>query len=509
MTEVLRASGLVKRYGGVTALAGTDLTLRSAEVHALVGENGAGKSTLVKILSGVLRPDGGTVELDGRPTSFASARDAAAHGVAIVSQELSLFPDLTVLENLFPHNAPLRGGLLSPGRMAQRAAPVLRELGLTVPVRTKVGDLALADQQLVEIGRALLQHPRALILDEPTSALPRESVRRLDAVLRRLVTRGIAVLYISHFLEEVLRLAQRVTVLRDGRVTVSDAPTDSIDLDSLVTAMLGAAAPPVLGAAAPPAAVRTRTGRPGAAPAVSFDRVSVPDRLREVSFAVAPGEIVGFAGLQGAGHLSVFDVLCGRARPGSGVARINGRPAPRSFRHAIRAGVALVSSDRKRYGLMLDKPVWQNTSAVSWLGLGRGGPWLHRARLADTAAAHGRRLRIRGHPGDLTNTLSGGNQQKVVLAKWLDTEPSVIVLDDPTRGIDVGARAEMHTIIADLARDGRAVLIASTDLIELAELCDRVVIFQHGRVTDEIPADRLSEQTLSVAMNAGFAGTVE
>jgi ABC-type sugar transport system ATPase subunit len=498
MTAVLRAAGIVKRYGGVTALDTVDITLRPAEVHALIGENGAGKSTLVKILSGVVRADHGEIELDGRPTSFAGAGDAAAAGVAIVSQELSLFPDLTVLENLYPRDAPLRAGLLSHRRMAALAAPALRELGLTVPLGARVGDLALADQQLLEIGRALLRDPRVLILDEPTSALPKESARRLDAVLRKLVGRGMAVLYISHFLEEVLRVAQCVTVLRDGRVTVAGAPTDSTDLDTLVNAMLGAAAPERA------VARRPRVEVPDRPPSVSFERVSVPDRLHEVSFAVAPGEIVGFAGLQGAGHLAVFDVLCGRARPSAGTACVNGRPAPRSFRAAVRAGVALVSADRKRYGLMLDAPLWRNTSAVSWLGIGRGGWWLRRKRLAGAAAEHAARLRIRGNPYDLTNTLSGGNQQKVVFAKWLDARPTVAVLDDPTRGVDIGARVEMHAIITTLADDGYAVLIASTDLVELTELCDRVIIFQRGSLVSEVARDDLSEQTLSVAMNAGF-----
>jgi ABC-type sugar transport system ATPase subunit len=492
---MLSASGLVKRYGGVTALDTVDITLLPAEVHALVGENGAGKSTLVKILSGVERPDAGGVTLDGRPVSFADARDAAGHGVAIVSQELSMFPDLTVLENLYPNAAPVRGGLVSFRRMAAAATPVLRELGLSVPLRAKVGDLPLADQQLLEIGRALLQRPRVLILDEPTSALPKESVERLAGVLGRLVERGIAVLYISHFLEEVLRFAQRVTVLRDGRVTVAATPVGDVDLDRLVTAMLGSA----------PTRTERRAPVAGSGTAVvSFDGVGVPDRLTDASFTVAAGEIVGFAGLQGAGHVTVFDVLCGQVRPAAGTVLVAGRPGPRSFRGAVRAGIARVSADRKRYGLMLDKPLWQNVSAVSWLGLGRNGWWLRRDRLAATAAEHARRLRIRGHPNDPVNTLSGGNQQKVVFAKWLDARPAVVVLNDPTRGVDIGARAEMHAIIAALAEDGRAVLLASTDLIELADLCDRVIIFRRGRIVTEIPRERLSEQNLSVAMNAGF-----
>jgi ABC-type sugar transport system ATPase subunit len=491
---ILRAAGATKAYGGVLALDTVDIGLRAGEVHALIGENGAGKSTLVKILSGVLRADSGELSLDERPVAFSTPRDAFTSGIATVAQELTVFPDLTVAENLFPHNAPRRGGLLSPRRMASRAAPVLADLGLDVSPYARAGDLTLADRQLLEIGRALLQRPRVLILDEPTSALPREAVDRLMTVLRRLVERGIAVLYISHFLEEVLRLAQRVTVLRDGRAVVSGAPVSTVDLDSLVTAMLGEAG------RAPER--RVIADHPGP-PAVTFESVSVPGELQDVSFTVSPGEVVGLAGLEGAGHLTVLKVLTGRVRF-SGVARISGAAAPRSPRGAVRAGIAFVSSDRKRYGLMLDKPVWQNTSAASWLGVGRGGFWAHPDRLAAASATHLSRLRVRGGPYDIAENLSGGNQQKVVFAKWLDIRPEVVVLDDPTRGVDVGARAEMHSVIAAFATDGKPVLLASTDLLELVELCDRVLVFQRGRLLDDIPASSLSEQTLSVAMNAGF-----
>lgn len=491
---VLAGTGVVKRYGGVTALDNVDIRLRRGEVHGLVGENGAGKSTLVNVLCGLTQPDRGTIALNGRPTAFSNAHHAAVRGVAIVSQELSQFPDLTVLENLFPHNAPLRAGLLSPRRMERAARPVLDELGLDVPVRARVGTLSLADQQLLEIARALLQEPRVLILDEPTSALPRESVDRLEAVLRTLVARDIAVLYISHFLEEVLRFAHRITVFRDGRTVVDGAETGSIALDDLIAAMLGEN---LASRVAVPSPVVGRT-------TVRFDRVSVDGRLHGVSFTAAQGEIVGLAGLQGAGHLTALEVLCGRTRPSAGAAQLAGRVAPRSQRAAVQAGVAFVSSDRKRYGLMLDKPMWQNTSAVSWLGLGRGPWWLNRGRLARTAAEHAEQLGIRATADDPTASLSGGNQQKVVFAKWLDAEPTVVILDDPTRGVDVGARAEMHSVIARLAAEGKTVLLASTDLTELVELCHRVLVFQRGQLVDEIPRDRLTEQTLSVAMNAGF-----
>ncbi len=513
MSAVLSATGLTKRYGGVTALAGAGIALLPGEVHSLVGENGAGKSTLVKMLSGVVRPDQGTLELDGRTVEFRSARDAVAHGITIVAQELSLFPDLTVLENLFPYGAPLHRGLLDRAAMADRARPVLQELGLTCDLRQRVGELDLADQQLVEISRALLLDPKVLILDEPTSALPAAAVDRLAAVLDGLRERGIAILYISHFLEEVMRFSQRISVLRDGKVALEGAPADSVSVPDLVTAMLGEAPPErvrrhVPGPADAPAEAAEEPEPSGpaeeAAVAVELAGVTVPGVLEDVSFSVPRGCVVGLAGLQGAGHLTALEVICGRTRPQSGDVRVGRGGRPRSLRHAALAGVAFVPSDRKRYGLMLERTVWENTAAVSWLGLAFGSPWLNRGRQHERAQEHAGRLRLRGGIHAQAGHLSGGNQQKVVFAKWLDADPQVVVLDDPTRGVDVGARAEMHAIIRKLAGEGRAVLIASTDLAELVDCCDRVLVFQRGRIVDELTGDQITEHQLSLSMNAGF-----
>ncbi|WP_131739594.1 sugar ABC transporter ATP-binding protein [Actinomadura roseirufa] len=503
---MLVASGLVKHYGGVTALDGVGIALDAGEVHALVGENGAGKSTLVKIISGVVRPEAGTIALDGERVRFAGARQAAAQGVAIVSQELMIYDDLTVLENLFPYGAPRRGGLVSTREMRALAAPVLAELGLDPPPHAKAGDLPLADRQLLEICRALLQRPRVLILDEPTSALPRAAAARLAEVTRGLAERGLAVLYISHFLEEVMRVATRVTVLRDGRVVLPGAPAADVGLDSLVTAMLGRPAARAASGSAQPTPPAAAPPRPGGA-AVTLTGVTVPGRLREVSLEAASGEIVGLAGLQGSGHLAVLDAVCGRARPSAGAVRLPNGRSPRSARHAVGQGVASITGDRKGRGLMLDKPLWENVTAVSWLAQGRGGPMPRRAALVERSRGHLDRLRVRGDVRARTGGLSGGNQQKVVLAKWLDAAPAVLALDDPTRGVDVGARGELHDIVRELAAGGRVVLIASSDLAELVELCHRVLVFQHGRVVDVLDGDRLTEPELSIAMNAGFAGT--
>ncbi|MEV0171603.1 sugar ABC transporter ATP-binding protein [Streptomyces sp. NPDC050803] len=481
--DVLVAQGLVKSYGGVRALDGAGIRLRGGEVHALVGENGAGKSTLVRIVSGALAADSGAVR---------TARDTR---IAVVSQELSLFPDLTVRENLFPHRPPrTRLGLLDRGAMDRAARPVLTELGLDVDLSTRVGELTLADQQLTEIARALLLDPRLLILDEPTSALPAAAVDRLERVLRTLTGRGIAVLYVTHFLEEVMRLAQRVTVLRDGRIALPGAHRSEVDVPDLVTAMLG-------GRPEPP--VRRARASVNLPPPVVLSGVCVPGRLADVTFTVRAGEVVGVAGLQGAGHLDALAVVCGRTAVSAGRVDVCGRGQPRSLRDAVRAGVAFVPSDRKRYGLMVDRTVWENATAVSWLALGRGGIAPPRAQLVCRTLALTERLRLRGGPEDLVARLSGGNQQKVVFAKWLATEPTVVVLDDPTRGVDVGVRAEMHRIVGELATGGAAVLLASTDLAELTEVCDRVLVFVRGRLTGEVRGERLTEHALAVAMQRG------
>lgn len=496
----LVAAGLVKQYGGVVALDGAGIELHPGEVHGLVGENGAGKSTLVKVVSGAVRPDAGAVRLAGRPLAFGDARRTARLGVAIVAQELSLFPDLSVLENLYVDVAPRRFGLVSHKLIAERAAPVLEELGLAhVPLRAPAGTLDPADQQLVEISKALLREPRVLILDEPTSSLPADAVARLESVLRGLAERGLAILYISHFLEEVLRIARRVSVMRDGRDVISGRASDEVPLERLVAAMLGEEPPE----APPPAPGPAETGRHDG---VRFTGVSVPDRLRDVSLRAAPGEIVGVAGLAGSGHHAVLEVVCGRARPSSGLVRLPGdAPAPRGLRAAIRAGVAFVPGDRKRYGLMLDQTVWENIGMVGWLALDRGGPFLRRKKMAARAAGHVDRLALRGDPYTRTGDLSGGSQQKVVFAKWMDTDPAVVVLDDPTRGVDVGARAEMHAIVRELAASEKVVLLASSDLPELAELCHRVLVFQRGRVVTELSGAELTDHAISLAMNAGHA----
>src|SRR6266849_326560 len=477
--DTLEAEGIRKSYGGIVALKGVDFRARASSVHALLGENGAGKSTLVKVLVGAIFPDAGTLHLDGREVRFSSTADAAAHGVAIVSQELSLFPDLDVLSNLFP----------------------MREPGLDVDPRTTVASLSLEQRQLLEIARALMVRPRVLILDEPTSALHVRETERLHEVLRRLRQRGVAVVYISHILEDVLSLCDEVTVLRDGERVLDAIPTSQLKIDDIVRAMLGDKVPSSM---EHHPATSSRQLLPGQG-ALRLENVTVPGHLEDVTLQAPTGVIIGVAGLSDSGHRDVLEVAAGLLRPSKGYVRLpSGELVQHDLRAAIQQGVALVPGDRRRIGVMLDKPVWDNIAQVRAVALGRDGPLLQAGQLRARARAHVMRLGIKTSSVDQeVGGLSGGNQQKVVFAKWLEAEPSVLLLDDPTRGIDMGAKAEIYGLMRELARRGIVQVLASTDLFELATVCDRVFVFYNGRVCATLEPPRLDAHTILEVMNTG------
>ncbi|TYK53354.1 sugar ABC transporter ATP-binding protein [Actinomadura decatromicini] len=493
---VLRARDIAKSYGGVTALADGTISVEAGSVHALLGENGAGKSTMVKVLSGAIRPDGGTLTLDGEPVAFRDTADAVRHGVAVVSQELNLFPDLDVLANLYPLREPRRGPFLNRRAMADAARPILKQLGLNVELRTLVRELSLGQRQLVEIARALLSEPRVLVLDEPTSALDRDGSDRLLGILQVLRERQVGVVFVSHILEEVMQLCDTITVLRDGRTVLSGADRADLAIDDIVSAMLGPRPEP---SATPVPQIKQAEGE------LRLDHVAVDGVLDDVDLAVRAGEVVGVAGLAGAGHLAVLELVAGLRRASRGDVRLpGGRPAPRGLRQAIKGGVAVVSGDRRGRGLMLDQPIWQNIGQVRSIGLSRDGVVVRRGALRSRARGHVERLRIRCRDVDQrVGLLSGGNQQKVVLAKWLDASPAVLLLDDPTRGVDVGAKAEIHDLIRGAAADGAVVLLASTDLDELTEVCHRVLVFHRGRIAARLSGDELDQHTIVRVSNTG------
>jgi ABC-type sugar transport system ATPase subunit len=426
-----------------------------------------------------------------------------------VSQELNVFPDLDVIGNLYPMREPRRGPFVDRSAMWSQAEPVLRELGLDVGPRVLVDDLSLAERQLIEIAKALLTSPRVLILDEPTSALGQASTENLLNILRVLRDRQVGVVFVSHILEDVMALCDEVTVLRDGEVVMSARPMSELSVPVIVEAMLGERREVVeaRAAQAPDAAMASQVSEAveQAGGALELIDVSVEDRLAPLSLSVGPGEIVGLAGVAGAGHHTVLELVCGLTRPSSGsVVLPDGRYVPRGLRAAIRAGVALVSGDRRRLGLMLDKPVWENIAQIRAVGLAASGPIVRSAELKAHARTLVDRLRIRTRSVDQdVGSLSGGNQQKVVFAKWLDASPKVVLLDDPTRGVDVGAKAEMHALIRSTADAGVPVLMCSTDIDELASLCDRVVVIHQGTATTTLSGDTLTEHTILEAMNTG------
>jgi ABC-type sugar transport system ATPase subunit len=495
----LEAVEIRKTYGGVVALERGALRVKPGSVHALLGGNGAGKSTLVKVITGAVRPDSGEVRLAGVPVAFANTAEATRQGMAVVSQELSLFPDLDVLSNLFPMREPLRGLRVDRARMLELARPVLEQLGLHASPFELLGSLSLAERQLVEIARALVTNPRVLVLDEPTSALEAQSAGRLLAALRVLRERQVAVVFVSHILQEVMALCDEVTVLRDGRVALEAEPIAALDVPRIVAAMLGERG------GRNESRYRTASSYTESASAVRLENIHVPGLLEGVNLTAHAGEVVGLTGIVGAGHLGVIEVIAGLRRAESGrVSLPGGVSAPKDLRRAIAAGIAYVSGDRKRVGLMLDKPIWENIAQVRAVGMARDGWRLRTSRLRDRAIEHVARVGIRTSSVDArADSLSGGNQQKVVIAKWLEAEPEVLLLDDPTRGVDVGAKAEIYAILRDLVRDGAVTLLCSTDLEELVEVCDRVIVFYQGKVCAELSGDSLTEATLLEVMNTG------
>ncbi|HEU0335442.1 MAG TPA: sugar ABC transporter ATP-binding protein [Gaiellaceae bacterium] len=492
MTALLAATGLHKRFGGVHALRGADLEVAAAEVHALVGENGSGKSTLLKILSGQLRPDGGTVAFDGREGTFANPSEALRRGIATVTQETTLAPELSVAENIFlGHRLAKRVGLVDWRRTRRLARTALDRLGLHIDPATPVKRLRPDQQQLVEIARALSVDARAVILDEPTSSLTDDEVEALFAIVRRLREEGVATIFVSHRLNEIFALADRVTVLRDGR-TVGEAAIGDLDRPRLIHLMVGRALEEVV---APETAVEVDR------PALRVRGLRLPGVLEDVGLDVGAGEIVGLAGLVGAGRSELLESLFG-LHAASGSVQVAGREVRRrSPLRAVRDGIAFVPADRKRQGLVLQMSVRENLAMASTARTFR----LRVPSAAREAAAVGRamhELDIRAHSPQLpVSTLSGGNQQKVVLGKWLATRPSVLMLDEPTRGVDIGAKGEIYRLLLAAAQEGLGVLVSSSEIPELLVLCDRILVMFRGRIVASLTRAEATEARI-----AHFAG---
>ncbi|GAA4474375.1 sugar ABC transporter ATP-binding protein [Phytohabitans houttuyneae] len=489
-SPLLSLRGIGKSFLGVRVLDGVALDVRPGEVHAVVGENGAGKSTLMKIVSGVYPPDGGTVELDGTARTFHGPRDAQRAGIGIVHQEFNLLPERSVAENVYLGHEPSRRGLVDRKAMLRDTAALLASIGEdALPAGARVGRLGVAQQQIVEIVKALALDARLLIMDEPTAALADHEVEQLYALVRRLRERGIGVLYVSHRLKEVFDLSDRITVLKDGR-KVTTLDTADTDADRLVRHMVGRelstyfpdrARPDEIGAVR----LTVRNGR--------------SRKLRGVDLELRAGEVLGVGGLQGSGRSALARALFGAAPLTAGDITLDGTPIRlRSPRAAMRAGIAYVTEDRKGEGIVAGQSVLDNAMLASRAVLpGWSGRGARTARARELLAAV--EVRAAAESQEI-RFLSGGNQQKVVLARWLALGPKVLLFDEPTRGIDVGAKSAIHDLIRRLARDGTAVLMISSELPELLGMSDRIIVMRDGRIAGELPAGAAEEDVVALAV---------
>ncbi|MER7049186.1 sugar ABC transporter ATP-binding protein [Streptomyces jumonjinensis] len=483
--ELLRVEGVRKAFPGVVALDGVDFDLRRGEVHVLLGENGAGKSTLIKMLSGAHRPDAGRITAGGREVRIRSAQDAERLGIATIHQEFTLVPDLSVAENIFLGRQPRRFGMIDRARMETAAAELLERVGVAVPPRTAVRELGVARLQMVEIAKALSLDARVLIMDEPTAVLTSEEVEKLFAIVRRLREDGVGIVFITHHLEEIAALGDRVTVIRDGR-SVAQAPASTPE-DDLVRLMVGRDIDQ---------RYPRESGEPGAV-LLSVDGLTREGVFHDISFEVRSGEVVGVAGLVGAGRTEMARAVFGADPYDTGTVEACGVRLPaHDVPAAMAAGIGLVPEDRKGQGPVLDASVADNLGLVTLRSASRAG-------LVDRPAQHTAAGRIAGRLGVRTasleqrvRTLSGGNQQKVVIGKWLLADVRVLILDEPTRGVDVGAKVEIYRLVNELTAAGHAVLMISSDLPEVLGMSDRILVMAQGRIAGELTAAEATQDAV-------------
>ncbi|WP_372394923.1 sugar ABC transporter ATP-binding protein [Azospirillum sp. HJ39] len=483
--------GITKEFGAVRVLHGVGFELHPGRVHGLLGENGAGKSTLMKILGGYHAPTAGTLRIDGEAVRFKSSREAEARGIVLIHQELSLADDLTVTQNMFLGHEIRRGWLLDERAMRERAAQALRQVGFDGDPDAKVRELIVAEKQLVEIAKAQLRNARLLIMDEPTASLTPSECDRLFGLIGRLKQDGVTIVYISHKLDEVERITDEVIVMRDGRF-VARAPTSETPRQRMATLMVGRELTDMF----PDKRIVPTTGQPNTGrPLMAVRGLTVPGWAEDVGFELHPGEILGFAGLVGAGRTELFEGILGLRPRSSGTIEIEGRAVElRNPREAMRSGLTYLSEDRKGKGLHVGMSLRDNLTLMTLRH--HAHPLLSPAS-EDKALEHAvASFGIRGDPGGIASSLSGGNQQKLAIAKFLEPSPRVFVLDEPTRGVDVGAKRDIYFLIARLAAEGRGVIVISSELIELIGLCHRVIVMRGRRVAATVPADRLSEEEL-------------
>jgi ribose transport system ATP-binding protein len=487
---LLALHGIGKRFGASRALSGVDFSLAAGEIHALCGENGAGKSTLMNIIDGIHRPDEGEILLEGVKVAIESPAHAMRLGIGLVHQEIALCADATVAENIFmPEINAGRQAWMNFAGLNERAARVLRRLGQDIDPALPVRELSLSSQQLVEIAKALTLDCKVLILDEPTAALTDNESAALFRVLHDLKAQGIGIIYISHRMAEIFTHADSVTVLRDGR-NVHSGPVAELTPDALVRRMVGRD----LGNYYPPKQAAPET----AAPVLEAHDIADGERVHGVSFTLKRGEILGIAGLMGAGRSELAETLCGLRPLRRGSVRLNGRAlAIRKYSDALREGIAYLSEDRKAAGVFLELPIAQNVSSMALSRVSSRWGLLQRAAEHRLARELGARLKLKSYGVAIeVSSLSGGNQQKVAIAKLLATGPQVLLMDEPTRGVDVGAKSEIHHILRELANQGVGVVVISSELPEIIGLCDRALVIRDGRVAGELASNDMTEEAL-------------
>ncbi|MGW1214128.1 sugar ABC transporter ATP-binding protein [Streptomyces sp. NPDC002499] len=485
---LLSMSGITKSFPGVRALDGVDLDVQAGEVHCLLGQNGAGKSTLIKVLSGAHQPDTGTIHWRGEPVTLRSPIAAMRLGIATIYQELDLVEHLSVAENVHLGHEPTAAGFVVRGKAAKAStAALLKRLGHPEidPARL-VGALSAAQQQIVSMARALSHDVRLIVMDEPSAALDPDEVDNLFRIVGDLTADGVAVVYISHRLEEIRRIGDRVTVLKDGRAVAVGLPAESTPTREVVALMTGRNVEYVF--------PERPTAQPQGTPVLEVQGLAREGEFESLDLSIQPGEIVGLAGLVGSGRSEILETIYGARKPTAGQVRVEGRALrPGSVRAAVRAGLGLAPEERKAQALLMLESVTRNVSVSSMSRFSRAG-WIDRGAETGAARAATRELSLRpDNPSVPIRTLSGGNQQKAVLARWLLRGCRVLLLDEPTRGVDVGARAELYAVIRRLADEGLAVLLVSSEVPEVLGLADRVLVLREGRVVHTAPARELDE----------------
>ncbi len=501
-TPILELQNISKQFPGVKALDDVRFEMQAGEVHALLGENGAGKSTLIKIISGVYKPDTGIIKLDGQPVQFNNPHEAQSRGIATIYQELSLYPELTVAENIFMGHSPHRRigpfNVVDWRMMFERAREILDSLNIhDLDVRRKLSTLTVGNRQRVEIAKALSQNARILIMDEPTAALTEADVVRLFDIVRLLRERGVGIIYISHRLHEVFELTDRVTVLRDGQYVGTKLVSETSE-DDLVSMMVGRTIDNLF------PKLDAEIGQP----VLEVRDLYRKPLTRGVSFTLRAGEIVGLAGLVGSGRSEVAQVIFGITPADSGEIKVDGKPVIiKSPGEAMAHGIAYVPEDRGTQGLVRQMRLRENISMAILRILTRRG-FINRKEEAELAARSIKQLNIRAYSVDqVANKLSGGNQQKVVVGKWLASQPRILIMDEPTRGIDVGAKAEIHRLMSELAQQGLAILMISSELPEILGMSDRVLVMREGKIVAEFARSEATQERIVTAMMSTAADT--